>query len=80
MTTFEKYVCDFANNHTIEDTIFMLRCHADYIQFTKYSHTVSRIKQDDDKIQHIAAMVSYLRKRSQVTDRIKDFKTEYFGG
>lgn len=61
MTIFDKFVCNYSEVHTSNEVINMLQCHKEYIHFSKYNHSVNRIKQDENKIAHINAIINFLK-------------------
>lgn len=78
MTKFDKFTCEFAESHTISDTITMLQNHKLYIAFCKYDKSITSVKGDDKKIEHIDALIKFLRLMEKEHVFCKDLRRVYF--
>ena len=78
MTKFDKFTCEYAMNHTINETITMLYNHALYIDYCKFDKSVASIKADDKKLAHINALIKFLKLYGLTHDYCKDLRSVYF--
>lgn len=78
MTKFDKFTCEYAKEHTINETITMLYNHALYIDYCKFDKNVNSIKGDDKKLDHINALIKFLKLWGLNHEYCNDLRSVYF--
>ena len=78
MTKFDKFTCEYAEFHTIDETITMLYNHALYIDYCKMDKSVTSIKADDKKLSHINALIKFLKLYGKEHEYCKNLRVVYF--